>query len=222
MSFLRPKYITFDCYGTLTNFQMGTMTRELFADRVDAGQMDQFVKDFSAYRLDQVMGDWRPYDEIIKTSLMRVCKRWNVEYRGEGQLFYDAVPTWGPHADVPAGLSKIADKIPLVIFSNAMDEQIMSNVEKLGAPFHKVFTAQQAQAYKPRLAAFEFMLDNLGCGPEDVLHVSSSFRYDLMSAHDMKIKNKAFVARGHEQPANAVYGYQQIPDIGGLAALVGL
>ncbi|MBN3863140.1 haloacid dehalogenase type II [Pseudomonas frederiksbergensis] len=222
MSFLRPKFITFDCYGTLTNFQMGNMTRELFADRVPAGQMDQFVKDFSAYRLDQVMGDWRPYDEIIKTSLARVCKRWGIEYKGEGQLYYDAVPTWGPHADVPAGLAKIADKIPLVIFSNAMDEQIMSNVDKLGAPFHKVFTAQQAQAYKPRLAAFEFMLDNLGCGPEDVLHVSSSFRYDLMPADDMKIKNKAFVARGHEQPGNACYSYHQIPDIGGLAGLVGL
>ena len=86
MSFLRPKFITFDCYGTLTNFQMGNMTRELFADRVPAGQMDQFVKDFSAYRLDQVMGDWRPYDEIIKTSLARVCKRWGIEYKGEGQL----------------------------------------------------------------------------------------------------------------------------------------
>ena len=44
----------------------------------------------------------------------------------------------------------------------------MSNVDKLGAPFHKVFTAQQAQAYKPRLAAFEFMLDSLNGGPEDV------------------------------------------------------
>jgi 2-haloacid dehalogenase len=98
----------------------------------------------------------------------------------------------------------------------------MSNVDKLGAPFHKVITAEQAQAYKPRLAAFEFMLDNLGCGPEDILHVSSSFRYDLMPAHDMKIKNKAFVARGHEVPGNAFYGYQQITDIGGLPALVGL
>ncbi|RMW13849.1 Haloacid dehalogenase, type II, partial [Pseudomonas amygdali pv. tabaci] len=107
MSFLRPKFITFDCYGTLTNFHMGTMTRELFADRVPAEQMDQFVKDFSAYRLDQVMGDWMPYDEILKVALARTCKRWNVEYREEGQLYYDAVPTWGPHADVPAGLSKI-------------------------------------------------------------------------------------------------------------------
>lgn len=43
-----------------------------------------------------------------------------------------------------------------------------------------------------------------------------------MPAHDMKIKNKAFVARGHEVPGNAFYGYQQIPDIGGLPALVGL
>ncbi|WPC06161.1 haloacid dehalogenase type II [Pseudomonas benzenivorans] len=222
MSFLRPKYITFDCYGTLTNFQMGPLTRELFADRVPAEQMDQFVQDFAAYRLDQVMGDWRPYDEILKTALARVCKRWGVEYRGEGQLYYDAVPTWGPHADVTAGLAKIADKIPLVIISNAMDEQIMSNVDKLGVPFHKVYTAQQAQAYKPRLQAFEYLLDSLGCGPEDLLHVSSSFRYDLMSAHDMKIKNKAFVARGHEQPGNACYGYHQISDIGGLPALVGL
>ncbi|QED86228.1 haloacid dehalogenase [Pseudomonas amygdali pv. tabaci str. ATCC 11528] len=90
------------------------------------------------------------------------------------------------------------------------------------APFHKVFTAQQAQACKPRLAAFEFMLDSLGCAPEDVLHVSSSFRYDLMSAHDMKIKHKAFVARGHEQPADVAFGYHQIPDIGGLPELVGL
>ncbi len=85
-----------------------------------------------------------------------------------------------------------------------------------------MFTAQQAQAYKPRLAAFEFMLDSLGCAPEDVLHVSSSFRYDLMSAHDMKIKHKAFVAGGHEQPADVAFVYHQIPDIGGLPGLVGL
>ena len=223
MSFLRPKFITFDCYGTLTNFHMGTMTRELFADRVPAEQMDAFVKMFSAYRLDEVMGDWQPYDVILKNALERTCKRWNVAFKeAEARLYYDAVPTWGPHPDVTAGLAKIADKIPLVIFSNASDTQIMSNVDKLGVPFHKVFTADQAKVYKPRLAAFEFMLDNLGCGPEDVLHVSSSFRYDLFSAHDMGIKNKAFVARGHEPAANTSYEYNQIADIGGLAGLVGL
>ena len=219
----RPKYITFDCYGTLTNFRMGDVAREMYADRVPAARMDAFVKDFAQYRLDEVMGDWRPYDEILVNAIRRTCRRWKIGYReGEGRKYYDAVPTWGPHPDVAEPLARIAPKIPLVILSNASDDQIQQNVDKLGAPFHKVFTAEQAQAYKPRLAAFEYMLDNLNCGPEDILHVSSSFRYDLMPAHDMKIKNKAFVARGHEVPANAFYGYQQITDIGGLAALVGL
>lgn len=65
------------------------------------------------------------------------------------------------------------------------------------------------------------MLDMLGCGPEDVLHCSSSFRYDLMSAHDLGIKNKVWVNRGHE-PANPYYGYVEIPDISGLPGVVGL
>jgi 2-haloacid dehalogenase len=66
------------------------------------------------------------------------------------------------------------------------------------------------------------MLDILGCGPDEILHVSSSPRYDLMSAHDIGIKHKAFVARGHEPSPSPHYGCQEIKDIGGLPAIVGL
>ena len=57
----------------------------------------------------------------------------------DAQRFYDAVSTWGPREDVPAGLSKVAHEIPLVILSNAADAQIQNNVAKLGAPFHRVY-----------------------------------------------------------------------------------
>jgi 2-haloacid dehalogenase len=219
---LRPKYITFDCYGTLTRFRMGEMAREMFAGQVPAGRMDEFVADFSAFRFDEVLGDWKPYAQVLRNALHRSCGKWGVACTdAQGQQYYDAVPTWGPHADVPAGLSRIAGKIPLVILSNASNDQIHANVDKLGAPFHRVYTAQQAQAYKPRLRAFEYMLDELGCGPEDVLHVSSSLRYDLMAADDLGIRNKVFVNRGHG-PGCAAYNYLEIPDIGGLPAVVGL
>lgn len=218
----RPRYISFDCYGTLTCFRMGELARVMFADRVPAAQMDAFIADFSAFRFDEVLGDWKPYETVLKNAVRRLCRKWKLQYLdAEAQQYYDAVPTWGPHPDVPAGLSKIADKIPLVILSNAADDQIQKNVAQLGAPFHRVYTAQQAQAYKPRLQAFEFMLDSLGCKPEDVLHVSSSLRYDLMSADDLGIVNKVFVNRGHG-PGNAAYRYVEVPDIGGLAAVVGL
>ena len=222
MSAFRPKYITFDCYGTLTRFRMGDMGRELFADRISPADMEQFVADFSAYRFDEVLGAWKPYAEVVRNSVIRTCKRWKIEYRdADSETIYAAVPTWGPHPDVPEPLTRIAKEIPLVILSNASNDQIHDNVAKLGAPFHAVFTAQQAQAYKPRLQAFEYMLDQLGCGPEDILHVSSSLRYDLMSADDLGVLNKVFVDRGHG-PGNPAYRYQQIKDIGGLPAIVGL
>ncbi len=218
----RPKYVTFDCYGTLTRFRMGEMTRELFADRIRPEQMEQFIADFTAYRFDEVLGAWQPYDVVLKNAVRRLCKKWKIQYFDtDGQAYYDAVPTWGPHADVPHALTRVGKKIPLVILSNAMNEQIHSNVEKLKAPFHKVYTAQDAGAYKPRLRAFEYMLDQLGCAPEDVLHVSANPRYDIFPAHDLGIVNKVFVNRGHG-PGCPAYGYTEIQDIGGLPGVVGL
>jgi 2-haloacid dehalogenase len=218
----RRRYVTFDCYGTLTRFRMGEMAREMFADRIEPEQMDRFVADFSSYRLDEVLGAWKPYVDVLKNAVRRTCKKWGLAYsEAEGQAYYDAVPAWGPHADVAAGLGRIAPHIPLVILSNASNAQIQHNVAKLGAPFHAVFTAEQAQAYKPRMQAFEYMLDQLGCAPQDVLHVSSSLRYDLMTAHDLGIENKVFVNRGHD-PSVPYYGFTEIEDIGGLPGVVGL
>ena len=135
----------------------------------------------------------------------------------DAQRINEEFHTWGPHHDVPAGLeAPVAKEIPLVILSNAMKSQILSNVEKLGAPFFKVITAEETGTYKPQMNGFEYMLDVLGCGPEDITHVSSSFRYDLMTAHDLGIKSKVWVNRKHE-PANPFYEYTEIKGIGGLA-----
>ncbi|EFH13386.1 haloacid dehalogenase type II [Pseudoroseomonas cervicalis] len=222
MTTLRPKYITFDCYGTLTNFQMGPLARQVFADRVPAERMDGFVQDFAAYRLDEILGDWKPYAEVLRRAVERSCKRHGIAFReADGRVFYEAVPGWGPHPDVPEPLARVAREFPLVILSNAANEQIHHNVALLRAPFHAVYTAEMAGAYKPRFRAFEYMFDQLGCDPKDILHVSSSYRYDLMSAHDLRIGHRAHVARGHE-PVAPHYGAHEIADIGGLPGLLGL
>jgi 2-haloacid dehalogenase len=218
----RPKYITFDCYGTLTNFDMAGAATRIYGSQLAPATLAQFLRNFAAYRLDEVLGAWKPYAEVVHNALERTCKRNGIAFRPEdAQRVYEEVPTWGPHPDVPAGLAKVAHEIPLVILSNAMNSQIHANVEKLGAPFHTVITAEDTGAYKPQMKGFEYMLDKLGCGPEDITHVSSSFRYDLMTAYDLGIPSKVWVNRGHE-PANPYYEYTEIKDIGGLAAAVGL
>lgn len=222
MTAFRPKYISFDCYGTLINFQIGVMTRTLLADQVTADQMQAFLADFSAYRFDEAMGEWQPYAELIQCALRRCCQRWGLPNQDEAaRQIYAAIPSWGPHPDVPSGLAALAKEFPLVILSNASDNQIQHNVAKLGAPFHAVYTAEQAQAYKPRLRAFEYMIDHLGCDPAQILHVSSSLRYDLMSAYDIGIRHTIYIERGHG-PSTPYYGYPTIHDLGELPGLLEL
>ncbi len=222
MTDLNPKYITFDCYGTLTRFRMGELAQKFWGDKISPDRMPALVADFSAYRFDEVLGAWKPYRDVLHNATRRTAEKWGLTYREEdGETVYQAVPTWGPHDDVPAGLSRLASKYKLVILSNASNEHIQRNVDKLGAPFHAVFTAEQAQSYKPRFQGFEYMLKQLGCGPDDLLHVSASLRYDLISCWGLGIKNKVYVNRGYE-PSTPYYGYHEVSDIGGLATLLGV
>ena len=77
----QPKYITFDCYGTLTRFRMPEMSRELFADRIPAEGMDRFIRDFSAFRFDEVLGDWKPYADVLMNAVERTCRLWKIPFR---------------------------------------------------------------------------------------------------------------------------------------------
>ncbi|HXG39745.1 MAG TPA: haloacid dehalogenase type II [Candidatus Limnocylindrales bacterium] len=216
-----PKFITFDCYGTLVWFQINQVTREVLADRLPPDPTE-FLATFKWYRFDEVLGDWKPYRQVIRDALRRALRWHGIAYdEAAADRIYEAIGTWGPHPDVPAALARLATRYPLVILSNAADDQIPANVARLGAPFHAVLTAEQARAYKPRLAAFEFLLERLAVRPDEIVHVSSSLRYDLIPAHDLGIRRTVYVNRGYE-PSVPAYGYREITSLAELPALFGL
>jgi Haloacid dehalogenase-like hydrolase len=110
-------------------------------------------------------------------------RRFGLEYRyGDGRAVYDEIPTWGPYPSVSEALKRLAQAYPLVIVTNSDDAHAPRLVENLQAPFEVVITAEQMGAYKPRLRAFEFMLDQLGAAPDEIVHVSASPKYDLRPA----------------------------------------
>lgn len=218
----KPKFISFDCYGTLINFEMGPTAKRLFEDRVPAERMPAFLHSFKFYRLDEVLGDFKPFFDVVANSIQRTCHAHGVEYRpSDAAAIYDAVKTWQPHPHVVETLQAIAPEIPLVILSNSMVDLIPHSVAHLKVPFHAVYTAEEANAYKPRAQAFEYMFDQLGCGPEQMVHVSSSFRYDHMTAFDLGFKGQAYIDRGHETWCEG-YGVQRLTDFRQLASMVGV
>ncbi|NGN64513.1 haloacid dehalogenase type II [Streptomyces sp. A7024] len=208
-------------YGTLTDFAIGAAAREAVADLVPPEGMAAFLQRFSRYQLDEVMGDWRPYDQVVARALERACRASGVAFRaGDAAKVYAAVPGFGPHSDVPEPLAELAAHYPLAILSNAADEQADRNVAKLGAPFHTIVTAEMAGAYKPRLRAFEFLYERLGCEPADTLHVSSSPRYDLQSATDLGVRNTVYLNRGTEPPAPGYHAYE-VTSLDGVLKILG-
>jgi 2-haloacid dehalogenase len=215
----RPRFVTLDCYGTLIDFQLARVAREVLGGRLDAEDAPGFLRAFSAYRLNEAMGHWKPYRDVIAEALRRAMDRYGVDRRdGDAERIYQAVPTFGPHPEVPAALAALARRYPLVILSNAASEQIPHAVARLGAPFAGVYTSEQAGAYKPRLAAFEYLLDRLGCGPSEIVHVSASLRYDLLAAHDLGIGDTVYVNRGYE-PSAPGFGYREVGDLSQLPRL---
>lgn len=220
---VRPDFITFDCYGTLINYEIAAVTRRLLGDQVTQEEFDAFIPVFRAYRYDQVCGDsFYPYEQVLEDAFTRACRRWKLQVpEGSGKVLGDAVRSWGPHGDVPGPLKKLAADFPLVILSNADDSFLDISVPRLGAEFHAVYSAEQAGAYKPRYQAFEFMLDMLGTQPDRILHVSSHTRYDIMPATDLGITHTVLLDRGYDPPSPS-YGYVRVESLDELNTLLGL
>lgn len=222
MSGLDPKFITFDMYGTLTDFAIGPAAREVIKDVAPPERLDTFLHRFTCYQLDEAMGNWRPYDEVISRSFERACNSTGVEFRpSDPAKIFAAIPEWGPHPDVPESLAKLAGHFPLAIISNAADRHAHQNVAKLGASFHAVYTAEMSQAYKPRLRAFEFMYEQLGCRPDETMHVSSSPRYDLQSATDLGVRDTVYLNRGYEPSAPFYHAYE-VTSLVGVVEILGI
>lgn len=143
-----------------------------------------------------------------------------IEYRDQdGEALIDAVPTFGPYPDVPAVLEQLRETHKIVIISNTEDDLINSNVENIGVPFDRVITAQQAKGYKPDLDVFRYVLAELGCQDNEILHVAQGFEYDIIPTFKLGWKHVWINRSG--RPGDEAYGpYYEMPDLTGLPALL--
>lgn len=217
-----PTYLTFDCYGTLVDFDLDSAALEILEGRLEGVDTPRFLREYEQIRFEEVLGDYRPYRAVLRESLERAMTQFGLDYRAEdGDALVAAVPTFGPFPDVPPVLEHLRQHCKLVIISNTEDDLIAHNVRNIGMPFDHVITAEQARAYKPALEAFEYMMGVLGCRENEIVHVAQGFNYDIMPAAKLGWRRVWINRRG--QPGDQAFGpYDELPDLTGLPALLGL
>lgn len=220
----RPKVISFDCYDTLVEFLADDVTRQILGERAAGIDVDRLLADFEKLRFETTTnGPYRPYRQVLRGTLAEIFTRYGIPYRDEdGDALLAAARTWGPFPDVPPALERPrAAGIRLAIITNSDDDIMAENVRRIGVPIDDVIAAEQAGAYKPSPRIFAYALEKIGCQPDEVLHVAQGFDYDIMPAHALGW-NRVWINR-YGKTGDPAYGpYHELPDLSGLAGLLGL
>lgn len=215
--------VTFDTYGTLIDFQLAPTTLKVLADRLDLDglDVDEFLDDFGVMRFQAVLETYRPYHEVLRSSLRNAMRLHGLEYReSDGDALVEAVPTFGPFPEVPDALRAVKTKYEIAIISNTDDDLIARNVENIGVEFDHVITAQQAKAYKPDRQAFEYAYQAMGVDPSQVVHTAQGWAYDLVPTRDLGLKRRVWVNRRGRPGSSDYQPYDELPDLSGLPALL--
>ncbi|HTT20572.1 MAG TPA: haloacid dehalogenase type II [Candidatus Binatia bacterium] len=214
--FSRFEILTFDCYGTLINWEAGllpALRRILWAhsSHMDDVHILQLYGDCEQ-RAEQP--PYRSYRDVLGSVVRDVGKNCGFSPTAdEVQSLADSLPTWQPWPDTVGALHQLKTRFRLAILSNIDDDLFERTRPQLEVIFDEVVTAQQAQAYKPSLKLFELALSRIQAPAHRVLHVGQSIYHDVIPAQALGLAT-VWVNRPSARPGvGAVKSADAKPDI---------
>jgi 2-haloacid dehalogenase len=192
LDFTQFKFLTFDCYGTLIDWETGILgaLRSILKSHSktlsDADILNHYAKVESAIE----SGEFKPYREVLKevVYLFGVLLKFKVTEQ-EANSLPESLNDWRPFPDTVPALQSLARHYKLCVISNIDDDLFAHSARQLEVPFHVVVTALQARSYKPSHNNFQLALKKIGAPKEQVLHVAESLFHDIVPARELGIKN---------------------------------
>jgi 2-haloacid dehalogenase len=188
LDFNRFEVFTFDCYGTLINWEdgiLGCLRRILAAHdkNIDDATILQLYGDFEA-RAEH--GEYRRYREVLQSVVQQFGAQLGFTPTDEEfNSLPDSLPQWKPWPDTVTALREMKKLFRLAIVSNVDDDLFAATQPQLGVEFDHVITAQQANAYKPSLKIFELALSRVGTPAHRILHIGQSLYHDVLPAQSL-------------------------------------
>jgi 2-haloacid dehalogenase len=192
------RLITFDCYGTLIDWENGMLAalRPLLSGNVLSNN-DRRVPDTKMLELyceieaELESGPYLPYRQVLAQASQELGHRLGIEISAEqGSSFAQSLTRWKPFSDTIAALQSMGKRFRLGIISN-VDDDLFAETRKKLAPveFDFVVTAQQMQSYKPAQKNFEEAIRRSALGTDQVLHAGQSLYHDIAPANALGIRN---------------------------------
>jgi 2-haloacid dehalogenase len=216
LDFTRFEILTFDCYGTLIDWESGILSalRRILSTHKKKIDDATLLKLYGDFELRSEQGAFQPYRQVLESVVRQLGDELRFTSTAKQvRSLPDSLAKWKPWPDTVAALRQLKTRFRLAILSNVDDDLFALTRPKLGVDFDEVITAQQAQAYKPSLKLFELALSRVNAPAHRVLHVGQSIYHDVIPAQALGLAT-VWVNRPSARPGvGAVKTAEATPDL---------
>ena len=208
--------LTFDCYGTLINWESGMVNalKPLTERLATPLSRDQILEAHA--RNESMQQRWTPtmpYSELLSVVYKRLSEEWGLKATQDECIAYgNSVGEWPAFDDSVEALSYLKNHYRLVILSNVDNQSFAASNKKLGVEFDAIYTAEDVGSYKPASRNFEYMLEQLeqlGSKRSTILHTAESMFHDHVPAKEHQLAT-CWIYRRHQQQG---YGATMDPGV---------
>jgi 2-haloalkanoic acid dehalogenase type II len=186
VSLLDYQALSFDCYGTLIDWESGIWTalQPMLLANESAPTRPEVLAEFG--RIEAAQEAATPgliYSDLLAVVHRDLAAAFGLETTEDlDRAFGRSVPSWPAFADSAAALGQLADRYRMMILSNVDRESFAGSNQRLKVNFDAIYTAEDIGSYKPDPANFDFLLSHMesdfGIFPDSVLHVAQSLYHD--------------------------------------------
>jgi 2-haloacid dehalogenase len=216
LDFSRFSVLTFDCYGTLIDWERGILTtlRPLLEARGVIAEDTVILRLYAEF---EEAAERPPY-QSYRTVLEQVVRGFGEHFAfapssAELGSLAASLPMWKAFPDSVAALQRLKARFRLGVISNIDDDLFAATSRTLMVPFDFVVTAQSVGSYKPSLNNFQAALERVGTSKQEVLHVAQSLFHDIAPANQLGVAAVWVNRRGAQDGFGAVTPARAHPDL---------
>jgi len=202
MDLSRFRFISFDCFGTLIDWEtgiLGALQPMLKKHLVNVSDAD-LLQMYGELEAEAEAGEYKTYRQVLRDVVAGIGKRFGfAATSAEQDSLPDSLAWWRPFPDTVDALRELHSKFKLAIISNIDDELFAASARQLKINFDHVITAFQARAYKPSPTIFRLAQERLGISTQEWLHAGQSIYHDVIPAKSLGIST-VWVNRPSKRP----------------------
>ena len=212
---MADRWATFDCYGTLIDWNsgIGDALAELFGD----ARRGELLQRYHAVEPQVQSEGYRSYAQVMTLTVERLAAEYGLPLvDGDASRLPRSLPGWPPFPEVPAALEELRRRgWRLAILSNSDRDLIAASQRRLGVAFDETIVAQDVRSYKPAPTHWAQFFARTRADRARHAHVAASLFHDIAPARRLGLTNvwiNRLAEPGHEEPTRELADLTELPN----------